>query len=51
MNEKRLKSAVKNFREKQNEKWCKEQAAKDLVVMYGVVDKSVMTYHKGKITL
>ena len=45
LNEKRLKSACKMFREKQNEKFAREQAAKDLNVLYGVVDKSVMTYH------
>ena len=49
LNEKRLKSAVKNFREKQNEKWCKEYAARDLEITSGVEDKSVMKYHKGKI--
>ena len=38
------------FREKQNEKFAREQAAKDLNVLYGVVDKSVMTYHQGKFT-
>ena len=48
LNEKRLKSACKMFREKQNEKFAREQAAKDLNVLYGVVDKSVMTYHQGE---
>ena len=48
LNEPRLKSACKNFREKQNEKFAKDQAAKDLNVLYGVVDKSVMTYHQGE---
>ena len=38
------------FREKQNEKFAREQAAKDLNVLYGVVDKSVMTYHQGEFT-
>ena len=50
LNEKRLKSACKMFREKQNEKCAREQAAKDLNVLYGVVDKSVMTYHQGEFT-
>ena len=50
LNEKRLKSACKMFREKQNEKFAREQAAKDLNVLYGVVDKSVMTYHQGEFT-
>jgi DNA repair protein RAD50 len=48
LNEKRLKSACKMFREKQNEKFAREQAAKDLNVLYGVVDKSVMTYHQER---
>ena len=50
LNEKRLKSACKMFREKQNEKFAREQAAKDLNILYGVVDKSVMTYHQGEFT-
>ena len=47
LNEKRLKSACKNYREKLVEKLARETVIKDLNVFYGVVDKSVMTYHKG----